>query len=54
MNSTRSCAVVFGLLGVLSQTHAIGAELPAPTALRVAPFGTVTVHTRICRHYVAP
>src|SRR5580692_4598208 len=44
MNSTRSCAVVFGLLGAFAQACASGAELPVPAALRVAPFGTVMVY----------
>src|SRR5580704_7699821 len=44
MNPTRSCAVVLGLLGVFAQAYASGAELPAPTALRVAPFGAVTIY----------
>lgn len=44
MNATRSCAVAVGLLFVLAQAYASGAELPSPTTQRVAPFGTVTIY----------
>lgn len=44
MNATRTCAVMFVLLGALPLAPAAGADLPAPMTMRAAPFGTVTVY----------
>jgi len=43
MNPGRSCAVML-LLAALAQARAFEADLPAPVAMRAAPFGTVTVY----------
>jgi type IV secretory pathway VirJ component len=40
----RPCAVVCVLLGPLTQTPALAADLPATTAARVTPFGSVTIY----------
>jgi type IV secretory pathway VirJ component len=44
MKPRRSCAVLFVLLGPLTQAQALAADLPAATAARVPPFGSVTVY----------
>jgi len=44
MKWRRSCAGLIVVLGPLTQAPALAADLPAATAARVAPFGSVTVY----------